>query len=107
MINWDRWGGEPPDRYQIAMLVMLSVAVVGLLALLAGVIDAPGREPPPTTDDCAAALALPDPAENHTETPIGPMLENGSLRCAADPRSGERGQTINSLLEGYEAGQKE
>ena len=83
MIDWNRWGGEPPDRYQIAMLVVLSVAVVGLLALLAGVVDAPGRESRPTTDGCAAALAPADPAENHTETPVAPMFENASLRCGA------------------------
>lgn len=83
MIDWDRWGGEPPDRYQIAMLVLLSVTVITLLALLAGVIDAPGREPRPATDDCAAALAPADPAENHSETPVGSMLENASLRCGA------------------------
>lgn len=96
MIDWDRWGGEPPDRYQIAMLVLLSVAVVGLLALLAGVVDAPGREPRPTTNDCATALAPADPAE--TETPFDPMVENASLRCGADTRDSESGQTTNSVV---------
>jgi len=96
MIDWDRWGGEPPDRYQVAMLVVLSVTLVSLLALLAGVVDAPGREPRPTTNDCAAALAPADPAE--TATPFDPMLENASLRCGADTRGGENRQTINSLV---------
>ena len=98
MVDWDRWGGEPPDRYQIAMLVLLSVAVVGLLALLAGVVDAPGREPRPATNDCAAALAPADSAENHSETPFDPMIENASLRCGAEPRGGESKQTTNSLV---------
>ena len=98
MIDWDRWGGEPPDRYQVAMLVVLSVTLITLLALLAGVVDAPGREPRPTTDDCAAALAPAGPAENYSETPFDPMLENASLRCGADPWDGEPGQTTNSVV---------
>lgn len=98
MIDWDRWGGEPPDRYQIAMLVILSVAVVGLLALLGGFVDIPGSEPRPTTDGCEAALSPAEPAENQSKTPVAPMIENASLRCGADARSGESGQTINSNL---------
>ena len=98
MIDWDRWGGEPPDRYQIAMLVVLSVAVVGLLALLGGVVDAPGREPRPTTDGCENALSSAEPAENQSETPTRPMLENASLRCGADTRDSESGQTTNSVV---------
>jgi hypothetical protein len=83
MIDWNRWGGEPPDRYQIATLLVLSVAVVGLLALLGGVVDAPGSEPRPTTDDCEYGVTPADPAESHSETPVSPMLKNASLRCAA------------------------
>lgn len=44
MIDWQRWGGEPPDRYQIAMLLVLSVAVVGLTALQVGLVDGPPLE---------------------------------------------------------------
>ena len=98
MIDWDRWGGEPPDRYQIATLVVLSVALVGLLALLAGVVDAPGREPRPTTDSCENTLSIAEPVENQSETPAAPMFGNASLRCGADARSGESGQTINPNL---------
>jgi hypothetical protein len=98
MIDWDRWGGEPPDRYQIAMLVILLVAVVGLLALLGGFVDAPGSEPRPTTDGCENALSPAEPAENQSKTPVAPMIENASLRCGADPRGGESKQTTNSLV---------
>jgi hypothetical protein len=84
MIDWDRWGGEPPDRYQIAMLVLLSIAVVGLLALLGGLIDAPGTGPRPTTNGCEAALSPAEPVGNHSGTPADPMLENASLRCSSE-----------------------
>jgi hypothetical protein len=98
MIDWDRWGGEPPDRYQIAMLVLLSVTVITLLALLGGVVDAPGSEPRSTTDGCENVLSPAEPVENQPETPVAPMLENASLRCGADTRDSESGQTTNSVV---------
>lgn len=88
MIDWDRWGGEPPDRYQIAMLLMLSVALVGLTALQIGLVDVPGRESRPTTNGCEAALSPAELPENYSGTPVGPPLENASLRCAAEPPGG-------------------
>jgi len=86
MIDWERWGGQPPDRYQIAMLVVLSVAVVGLLALLVGIVDAPGREPRP--NGCESGISPTESPENHSGTPVGPPLENASLRCAVEPPVG-------------------
>ena len=83
MIDWDRWGGEPPDRYQIAMLVVLSVTLITLLALLGGVVDAPGSEPRSPLDGCENALLPAEPIENQSETPARPMFENASLRCGS------------------------
>lgn len=86
MIDWDLWGGEPPDRYQIAMLVVLSVAVVGLLALLVGLVDAPGRQPRP--NGCESGLSPVELDADQSATPVGPPLENASLRCAPEPPGG-------------------
>ena len=85
MIDWERWGGQPPDRYQIAMLLVLSVAVVGLTALQFGLVDTPGRESRPTTNGCEAGLSPAELPENHSATPIGPPLENASLPCPTEP----------------------
>jgi hypothetical protein len=86
MIDWDRWGGEPPDRYQITMLVVLSVSVVGLTALQIGLVHTPGRESRPTTNDCEAGLSPAESPENHSATPVGHPLDNASLRCPPEPR---------------------
>jgi hypothetical protein len=88
MIDWERWGGEPPDRYQITMLLILSVAVIGLTALQIGIVDAPGRESRPTTNGCESGLSPTESPDNHSATPVGPPLENASLRCPPDPRGG-------------------
>jgi hypothetical protein len=88
MIDWERWGGKPPDRYQIAMLLVLSVSVVGLTALQIGLIDPPGRESRSTTNGCEPPLSPEEPPENHSGTPVGPPLENESLRCPPEPPGG-------------------
>jgi hypothetical protein len=88
MIDWERWGGEPPDRYQIAMLLFFSLAVLGLTALQIGLVDAPGRESRPTTNGCEPAVSPAELSENHSATPVGALLENASLRCPTEPPGG-------------------
>jgi hypothetical protein len=86
MIDWERWGGEPSDRYQIAMLLVLSVAVIGLTALQIGLVDTPGRESRPTTNGCQSGISPVELPENHSGTPVGHPLDNASLRCPPDTR---------------------
>ena len=85
MIDWDRWGGEPPDCYQIAMLVVLSVTLIMLVAMLSGLVDIPGSGPVPKTDTCESKPSALSSGHNRSSTPKNLSdFENVSVRCDAD-----------------------